>query len=356
MNVLILAQNLDRPETEIIRCLDQQGVHIHCMADASCPNFQSLSETNIQCTPLTFKSRIDLNAIKTIRGILRKNPPDIVHCLRSNYPLSNALIASIGIKVKHVCYRGTMGNLSKWNPGSWMTYLHPSVDKIWCVSRGVEDYLATMSVSPSKLVTIYKGHDPSWYPPKPEVTRASLNLPETAFLIGSNANMRALKGIPVLLKALKLLDETLNVHCVLVGNVTDGEVEQMASDPSLSSKVTLTGFRPDAPQIMSLCDVFVMPSLRREGLPRAMMEAMAQGVPSIVSNVGGMPEVVEEGETGFIVPPGDAQAISDALSKLINDPDLGRQLGQSALKKIEGPLNVQTSAQQLLDVYSDLLT
>lgn len=354
MKLLIIAQKLDRPETEIIRALSGPDLMIHCMADPSCRNFQSLKSSEVKCTPLTLKNRMDLPAIKAIRSTIKEFGPELVQCLRNNYPLSNALLATLGISVKHVCYRGTMGNLSKWDPGSWMTYLNPRLDKIWCVSRGVEDYLASMSVPAHKLTTIYKGHDPSWYPADPGVTRASLGLPEDAFLIGSSGSLRPLKGIPVLLEAIKQLDEKLNVHCVLVGDVVDEEIHKMLQDSKLADKVTLTGFRTDAPQVIGLCNVFVMSSLRREGLPRSMMEAMARSVPAIVSNIGGMAEVVDDGETGFIVPPGDAQALVGALLKLINNPDLCRHQGEAALEKIKGPLNVQTSAQHLLNVYKEL--
>jgi len=184
-----------------------------------------------------------------------------------------------------------------------MTYLNPWVDRIICVSEAVRKYLLGLGLPADQLVTIYKGHDPSWYSVMLRPGRSELGIPENSFLIGFTGRMRPVKGVDVLVKSMHHLSHKLDFHLLLVGTVSDPDIRVLAEHPSIRKRIHFTGPMPNAAAIAGACDVFVMPSIAREGLPRSVIEAMAQGVPCIVSNVGGMPELVAHNESGMVVDP-----------------------------------------------------
>ena len=93
-------------------------------------------------------------------------------------------------------------------------------------------------------------------------------------------------------------------------------------------------------------DVFVMPSLEREGLPRAVIEAMAQGIPAFVTDVGGMPEIVVNGECGLVVPPNDPEALSQAIISLAKDTSLCRRFSDNASMRIRDHFNIQATIRE----------
>jgi glycosyltransferase involved in cell wall biosynthesis len=116
-----------------------------------------------------------------------------------------------------------------------------------------------------------------------------------------------------------------------------------------------TGFRKDARQISGSLDVFVLPSLKREGLPRSVIEAMSQGVPAIVSDAGGSPEVVEHGKTGYVVPAGDARAISLAIEGLLSEEEKYKAFSAASRQRIQANFNIDQTVAKTLKLYKQLL-
>jgi glycosyltransferase involved in cell wall biosynthesis len=106
---------------------------------------------------------------------------------------------------------------------------------------------------------------------------------------------------------------------------------------------------------MAACDVFVLPSLRREGLPRAVIEAMAYRTPPIVTNCGGSPELVEDGVSGLVVPPGDDGAIANAVRKLAADPAVREDMGKAARERIRLHFNIENTIRKTLKLYQAVL-
>ncbi len=151
-----------------------------------------------------------------------------------------------------------------------------------------------------------------------EAVRAEFGLADDVFVIGTVANFRAQKDYPNLLRVVRaLIDQGMeNVHLIAVGQGPDAATTaQLVDELDLSASVTLTGFRPDAPRLMAAADVFVLAS-RWEGLPVAIMEATALGLPIVATAVGGMAEHFNDGRTALLVPPGDSSALADALHRI----------------------------------------
>jgi len=351
--ILFIGEGLDLPESHLLRGLKNAGHHVELMVRPGCANADALKEEGVHVHPLTLVRKVDFAGIRAIRSRLGEGQFDVMHTLL-NRPLSNGLLASRGMAVKRVAYRGIVGNLSRFNPGSWLTYLNPSVDRIVCVCHAVRKGLLAMRLPPERSVTIYKGHDVNWYHAADRASLARFGIPDDAFVIGSSANMRPRKGIHVLLEAAKNVRADRPVHFLLVGRIQDKLLSRTAMPAQLARRVHFTGFRLDAPALMGACDAIVLPSLKREGLARSVIEAMSQSVVPVVTDCGGSPELVRHQRDGLVVPPGDARALREALNLLLSDPGLRARMGASARTRIEKDFSIGSTVAEHIRLYESL--
>ncbi len=119
--------------------------------------------------------------------------------------------------------------------------------------------------------------------------------------------------------------------------------------------IHLHGFLKRMPWILPNCDVAVLPSLKREGLPRGIIEAMIGGAVPIVTDSGGSPELVEAGKSGFVVPPGESAPIRDRMLELYQDRELLRRMSEAARERIRNDFRVEDTAEKTIALYTELL-
>jgi glycosyltransferase involved in cell wall biosynthesis len=342
----------DRSEVEIYRALSRRGHSVHLICHPDWQGDKPLREAGVKITELDIRHRLDLKASRKLREIIISTSPDVIYAPK-NSTLSTALIATRGEICPVIGYRGTCGHLRRTDPGSLLTYFHPRLRAIVCVSEAVRQYLISKKIPEDMLHTIYKGHRIEWYnfsgTAKPDFS--SYGVPPNAFVVGFTGNIRPVKGVEHLLRALPQISSKLNVHAVLAGEVRDKKIIKLAKVPEIAAQAHFMGYTTDAPLIAATCHAFVMPSVKREGLPRSGIEAMAQGVPAIVADVGGMPELVEDGISGLVVPPCDSHAIAEAITKLASSPDLCRKFGEAARKRIETAFCVDTTIDRMEQLF-----
>ncbi|HWW83232.1 MAG TPA: glycosyltransferase, partial [Vicinamibacterales bacterium] len=185
--------------------------------------------------------------------------------------------------------------------------------------------------------------------------RSSLGLPSDAPVAGVIARLTAQKGHAHLFNALGQTPELASTHLVVIG---DGDLrdrlQQRVDSLGLASRVHFVGARRDLGTLLRAMDVFVLPSLW-EGLPLSLLLAMGAGVPVVASSVGGVPEVVEDQRTGLLVPPGDERTLAKALTRVITDPALGRQLADAARPTIAPRFGVDRYVASVAALYDRLL-
>lgn len=353
MRILIITRGVDRSEAHLYAGLRERGIDVALYAAAEAE--RTLPEQlGLKCGTFVAKHRLDLSAVAEVRRILTDGEFGAVYA-PDNTALAVALRAARAMGIPVVGYRGTLGHLSRFNPADRLTYLNPHIARIVCVSEAVRAYLLGLGVASERLVTIYKGHAPDWYKQeRPYAIRKEFNIPEKAFLVGFAGRMRAVKGVDILLRALLELPADAGMHLLLVGEVQDRRVLRLASDFRIRERVHLAGFRADAWRLTGMCDVFVMPSLKREGLPRAVIEAMAQGVPAIVTDVGGMPELVRHEKDGLVVPPGDTAALAAALKRMEQAPAERAAAGVLARRRIAETFHINNTIDQYQRLFSEI--
>ncbi len=326
---------------------------MHILGSPAKVQRELLLQAGATVTDYIFRSRFDLAGMKRIRSLVTLGKYDVVYAL-TNRALSTAVIGLTGIKVPIVAYRGTVGHLSWFDPSCWFTYLNPKVRMTLCVSQAVENYMTTKGIASERLALVYKGHDISWYE-SPPVERSAFGIPEDAFVVGCTAVMRAVKGIDDLLAAAKiLLPRIPNLHLLLIGPIKDPDIQRCVEDFPSQERLHLLGFRDDATRLQRLADVTVMASKSREGFPKSIIEAMSQGVPPVVTAVGGMPELVGQGEAGIMVKAMDPTSLADGIEKLYRDPELRSSLGHAARQRISASFNIRDSIINVHSIFSKL--
>lgn len=343
-----------RPEAEMIIGLKARGVDVHVMTMAACPYARRMRDAGIVIHDYVPRSKLSWDAIRTIRRTLREGGHHILH-LFNNKAIANGNLAALGLPVKVVTYRGQTGNISRLDPACYLTHLSPRVDKIVCVSNAVRDDLLRRVYDPSKPVTIYKGHDIGWYQGIEPLPRAALGVPPDAFLVGCVANNRPRKGVPVLMDAARLLNTAVPVHFVLAGQGMEGELllPLLDSHP-VAARCHFLGHRDDALNLVAACDATVLPAIKREGLPKTVIESMALGVAPVVTRTGGSPELVVDGESGLVVEPGDATGLAAAITWLAENRVRARAMGGAARARIATHFRLEDSIEQHLALYREL--
>jgi glycosyltransferase involved in cell wall biosynthesis len=359
IRVLVVTWHGDRAEVATFIGLKARGCHVCVCCRPESPYIGAFEAAGIRVVKCPLRKHSDEDSIRVLREELRTGDYDIVHLLH-NRAVSNGLKALTHFaKPKVVVYRGIVGNVSRLNPKSWQRYLHPRIDRIICVADAVRRYLVEPRLFGSlvprdRAVTIHKGHDLAWYS-DPPADLAAFDVPPGAFVVGCVANMRPRKGIEVLVDAFGRLPTDAPLYLLLAGNMASERLDRAIAANRNSARIRKLGSQRGAPAIIGACDVSVLPTLRREGLPKTVIEAMVYEVPPIVTNTGGSPELVENGISGLIVPPGDAAALADAILRLYRDPDLRRLMGAAARRRIETNFNISQTVTETLALYEELL-
>jgi glycosyltransferase involved in cell wall biosynthesis len=188
-----------------------------------------------------------------------------------------------------------------------------------------------------------------------DVRRELAILPDQP-VIGTVGNLFEVKGQEFLLRACKLLLPTHPDFVLLIAG-EGGQLhflQQEARELGVSEHVKLLGFRDDVPSLLRAMNVFVLPSLS-EGLPLSILEALALEVPVVATNVGGIPEVIEDRVTGFLVPPASPQLLADRIAEAITAPEKAFELAQAGRKKVQEVFGVRQMVERYESLYEECL-
>lgn len=289
--------------------------------------------------------------------LLKKIKPDLVHSC--NIATLEGVVPAF-FAGRPVVIHAEHGRDSYDPQGENRTYiglrrvLHPFVDTFVCVSRDLYSWLRDrVAVPESKIRLIVNGIDTHHFIPGPKIPLPCPDCAdEASFVIGSVGRLWSIKDPANLVRALALLgreDPSGLQRCrlVLVGDGPERRaVEQLAKELGVFDQVWITGWRDDVAQLLLSFDLFVLPS-QAEGTPLTILEAMASGLPVVATRVGGVADLVVEGETGTLVPPQDPVALSQAILCHLHNPQWSRSLGVAGRKRVEN----NHSLEAMVEVY-----
>lgn len=228
-------------------------------------------------------------------------------------------------------------------------------DKAIAVSREVRDaLLAEYDLAPEKVRTINNGIDTERFKPGKRVVKEGY---EGKKIILSVSVLHKQKGIQYLIQAMKKIKARMpDARLIVLGDGPYREsLKRMTQDLGLTDVVTFKGNIPnkDIMDYYNACDVFVIPTVRVEGLPLIELEAMACAKPVVASDIGGIPSVIDDEENGLLVKPADTGGLADSIMRVLSEPDLMKRLGESARKTIEEGFSRDKMVAGTIKVYSE---
>jgi glycosyltransferase involved in cell wall biosynthesis len=207
---------------------------------------------------------------------------------------------------------------------------------------------------------MYNGIDLSPFTPpgngQHRAERQAFGIPPEAPLLITVAVLRPPKGIQYLIEAMPTILQALpEARYLVVGSGPhEGLLHEQVKNQGLTERVIFTGARHDVPKLLAMSDLFVLPTLT-EALPTVLAEAMAAQKPIVVSNVGGVPEMIEHGHNGLLVPPADLARLAEACLYLLQHPDRAHALACAGRQVVEQRFNIREQVQQLSSLYQELL-
>ncbi|MCY2983177.1 MAG: glycosyltransferase family 4 protein [Planctomycetota bacterium] len=302
------------------------------------------------------RRKVDFGAIVRLRKLIRDFQPDIVHCFLPR-SLSQTVLATIGLRrqPKIVSFYG-ITRVPTWrDPSDWITYLCPMVAMHSCESNAVKHALLQGGIKESKCEVIYNCVEKVWHALPKEQLLAKYDFPRDSFVVGTVASVRPVKGIDILLRALLECAHIPNWVSIIAGPLQDPVVAKLAEHPQLKDRIRWLGYTPNAATLIKGMDLFVMPS-RKEGLCRALIEAMEQGVCPIISDAGGMKEIVRDGVDGVVFPREDYKSLAAIIQRMVAAPELISQYGNSALERAEAICSPQVVGERVIRMYERLMT
>lgn len=238
----------------------------------------------------------------------------------------------------------------------------PLFDQVQAVSEEVRQWVIRADhLDPARVVTIPNGIELEAVPvlANPAAVRARYALPDEGPLIACVANIRRVKGIDVLVRAAARVSRELpSARFLVAGQILEpdyfAELERMAGELGAGANVRFLGRVEGVMELLSVADAFFLPS-RSEGMSNALLEAMACSLPAVATRVGGNPELVRDGESGFLVASEDAAAAADRLLELLRWPERARQMGRCARRRIESEFSMEAVIGRLTAEYARLL-
>jgi L-malate glycosyltransferase len=256
-------------------------------------------------------------------------------------------------------------------------YLHRQVCRLAdCVlvnAEAIRQWLIGQGACAERIEVIRNGLDLSRFarPAGGADVRRELGLPAQAPLVLLLARLTPQKGIEVFLEAAAAVNRRFpETHFLIVGDLYTGtgkgtverdgsymeSLRGLAARFGVGDRVIFTGFRSDVPELLSQATLSVLPSIEGEGLPNAIMESMAAGVPVVATRVGGSAEVVgEDGVAGLLVPPRDPAALGEAVCAVLADRELALRLGREARSRMQHHFSLERMVRQTENLYAGLL-
>ena len=326
--------------------------------------FPALSEAGVPARALGRTKRQFPRALVELVGLMRATRPDLVITRGYNAEMLGRIAAIVARVPRTAIWLHDCGDIEPrtFTRKLFDRLLEPFTSAYYGVAHGqVAPLAANLGYRPRKIAIARNGIAGSTCEPAPTAERdaalaRSLGIEPDDRIIGVVAVLRPEKDHATLLRAARIVLERLpDTRVLLIG---DGplrpELERMAADHGIADRVVFAGMRRDVPELLHLIDVLVLSSTT-ECLPMALLEGMAAGRPVIGTAVGGIPEIIEDGVTGYVVPPGLPAAMAERMVAVLGDRERAREMGMAARRRVESEFSLERSVQDAERAMTDTL-
>lgn len=345
-----------RPEAEIFIGLAELGFDITIMTYADAEYIQRFLDVGIRVIPEHPDKKRDIEFIRTLKKELLAGKYDILHIF-NNKAIRNGVKAAKNIDIHVIIYRGASANMAWWNPLNYFKFYHPRIDYAVCNSEEIKQKFLAIPFKHSIIpVTILKGHDIKWYKDvKANNIRSELQLKENSLLLVTVANNRKVKGIDILLKAIRLISKDVNIELLIIGEKMEkSPIPYLVKNSGKVNKIHVLGFRKYALNIVAACDIFICPSTGSEALTKSVVEAMSLGIVPIISDIEGNKPLVDNMVNGFVFQKANPRDLADTLMIAYNNRHTLPDFSKAAKLKIDRDINTTETVRKYSDFYLSL--
>jgi glycosyltransferase involved in cell wall biosynthesis len=331
---------------QLARAGREAGHDVAFVSPSGGPFVELVRSGGMTARVVPIRGALDVGAVARLRGALRG--VDVVHthghfAVNVAARIAGRLAGARVLSHMHIenAFRSGVGRRAQVTLDNATARLCFS---IVAVSEATRTSLLRQGYPADRTVTVHNGIETG--PPAAPVRLAD------GPVVLEVARLAEVKGQRSLLAALTRIDAT----AVLVGQdleqggAYERELHADADRLGIADRVVFAGHRDDVPALLAGCDVFCLPSTV-EGLPLVVLEAMAQARPAVATAVGGTPELIVDGETGLLVPPGDVDALSAALARLLEDRDLADRLGKAGRERVAAEFSLRPMTDRVLRMY-----
>ena len=307
-----------------------RGHHLEAICQPKALLAERLSDAGFTVHKIEMDGPVNyLKGVAAVRGILKEGRFDVLN----THSRRDTVIAAVGARLAGTSLIVRTRHLSNKVGSLWSYTCLPH--RVTTVSDHVRKYLIERGVPANKVATVYS---PIVLPPPVErsTLRDELGLAEDDIVVGCVAVMRATKGHKDLIDAMApLMASRPKLHLVFVGGGSPvfEQTQDYVAELGLQDRIHLMGMRRDVPNLLAGFDLFAL-ATQQEASGTVYVEAQASGLPVIGTDVGGVSEMLRNGDTGILVPPKNPQALTDALARLIDDPALRRRMGEAGRKMV----------------------
>jgi glycosyltransferase involved in cell wall biosynthesis len=353
-----IATSLDPERFEVLFC--------QCEGPAENPIRASLEAHGIPVHTLNSTGPLDLRLVYKLVRLLRAQRVDVLHTrlIRADfYGRLAGRLSGVPLILTNLCDIYSE-HFKTWH-GPWLGPLFYAVDRatlglahrLVANSDGVKaDLVNQVGISADKVSRIYNGIDAALYAPQPgarQQMRRQIGLSEDEVVVGTVARLHYKKGLTYLLEAAHQLGGRFpGLRFIIAGDGPERRrLEEQARELGLGDRLIFLGDRTDISDVLAAMDVFAFPSLF-EGLPNAILEAMAAGLPVVASDVAGNNEVVQDGLNGYLVPVQDAAALAEKIALLAADAPRRQALAAAGRQNVAERFSIPASTRQFELLYT----
>lgn len=344
---------------------DVTAVSLRTQTAAGSPTVAELERCGLAHVSLHATSQVDLAAFMALRRLCDRLRPRIVHShafradvwcrAAARHDRDARLVCTVRNHDRHVL-RQERGRVVGAVSAAAARWALRGADAVVAVSDGIARYVEEEGVPVDRITVIRNGFDFDRLPGGPPADRSALGWSEDDVVVGTLAALQPRKGLLFLIEAARMvIAANPRVRIFIAGEGPQrAEIEAAIRAAGVSGRVSLLGHRDDGLDLVRASDLFVLPSLF-EGLPRSLLEALAVGTASIVTDIGGSREVVEDGVSGLVVPPGDAAALAAAIGRLAEDGTLRARLAAAGARRVRESFDARGTARAHERLYERLL-
>jgi glycosyltransferase involved in cell wall biosynthesis len=335
----------------LIKHLDKDRFH----AVVLCPTEGELADkmrgvgADVVCLRMGKIRYMNPLVIVRLREIIKENRINIIHTDSS----TETFYAGIAARIMHIPLIWHI----RVNEKEWFLdrFLSMFCARLILVANAIRPRFKSLENN-EKIVVIYNGIDLEefdTFSASPSM-REELNINMNTVLLGCIGRIEEQKGQEYLISAMKHI---VDAKLILIGSAEERylhRIKALCTNLRISNRVVFIPYRDDIPSLLKALDILVLPSFT-EGFSRIILEAMANKKPVVATNVGGNTEAIVDGETGYIVPPGNSFALAARINELVADKKKSKKMGQAGRKRVESKFTIQLNVNRIQEVYAELL-